>query len=347
MFRKLVMALLVIIVLAAAIIGWKFFTSDTAFSDKSKYLYIETDKANYEQLMKTMRDSQFVKSTDAFDFLGRRMSLDEKIKPGRYEIEKGMTLMDIVRMLRNGRQSPINFTIAKVRTKEGLAGMIGRKFECDSAEVMEFFSNPDSLKRFGVTPDNFMALVIPDTYSYFWNSRPSVVFDKFHKAYEKFWTEERRNQAKQLGLTPVQAVTLSSIVEEETNARDEKGIMASVYLNRLRKGEPLGADPTIRYALNDFGIRQILYGHLDVASPYNTYRNKGLPPGPICTPSLETVDAVLQSKPTNYMYFVAKSDFSGRHDFSETFEEHIVKANAFRKELKKQQDIRDGKRPPE
>jgi UPF0755 protein len=210
--------------------------------------------------------------------------------------------------------------------------------------VMRFFKSPDSMKRFDLDTSNFMVMVIPDTYTYFWNSSPGVVLDKFHKAYEKLWTEERRNQAKQLGLTPVQAVVLASIVEEETNAKDEKGIMASVYLNRLRKGEPLGADPTIRYALNNFGLKQILFGHLNVQSPYNTYRNKGLPPGPICTPSLETLDAVLQSKPTNYMYFVAKSDFSGKHDFSETFDEHVAKANAFRKELKRQQDIRDGKR---
>lgn len=347
MFRKLVMALFIILVLGAAIIGYLFFTSATAFSEKSKFLYIRSDKATYDHLLQSIKDSPFVENTGSFDFLARRMSLHERVKPGRYEIEKGMSLVNIVRMLRNGRQSPINFTIAKVRTKEGLAGMIGGKFECDSADVMEFFNNPDSLKRFGVNTDNFMVMVIPDTYSYFWNNSPGQVLDKFHKAYERIWTEERRAQAKQLGLSPEQAVILSSIVEEETNAVDEKGTMASVYLNRLRRGEPLGADPTVRYALKDFGLKQILYGHLKTESPYNTYRNKGLPPGPICTPSQETLDAVLQSKPTNYMYFVAKSDFSGKHEFSETFEEHIAKANAFRKELKKQQDIRDGKRPPE
>lgn len=347
MFRKLVLALLVIIILGAIYIGWRFFTPATAFSEKSKFLYIHSNKATYDQLLQTIKDSQFVESAGAFDLVAKRMSLDERVKPGRYEIEKGMSLVDIVRMLRNGRQSPINFTIAKVRTKEGLAGMIGSKFECDSADVMEFFNSPDSLKRFGLNSDNLLAMVIPDTYTYFWNNSPGQVLDKFHKKFESLWTEERRSQAKQLGLTPVEVVTLSSIVEEETNAKDEKGIMASVYLNRLRKGEPLGADPTVRYALRDFGLKQILFVHLRTESPWNTYRNKGLPPGPICTPSLETLDAVLQSKPTNYMYFVAKSDFSGRHEFSETFEEHIAKANAFRKELKKQQDIRDGKRPPE
>jgi UPF0755 protein len=345
MFKKLVLALLVVIVLAGAYLGWSYFTSATPFSEKSKYLYIPSDKATYDHLLQTIKDSQFVESPGSFDFLAKRMSLDERVKPGRYEIKKGMSLMDIVRMLRNGTQSPINFTVAKVRTQEGLAGMIGRKFECDSASVMRFINSPDSMKKFDLKPDEALAMVIPDTYTYFWNSTPTIVLDKFHKAYEKLWTIERRNQAKRLGLTPVTATILASIVEEETNAQDEKGIMASVYLNRYNAGMPLGADPTIRYALRDFGLKQILFGHLEVQSPYNTYRNKGFPPGPICTPSIETLDAVLQSQHTNYMYFVAKSDFSGRHDFSETFDEHVAKANAFRKELKKQQDIRDGKRP--
>lgn len=345
MLRKLVLALFVILLLGAAVIGWLFFTSATAFSEKSKILHIHSDKATYDQLLQTFKDSQFVENTGSFDFLAKRMSLDERVKPGRYEIENGNSLVDIVRMLRNGRQSPINFTIAKVRTPEGLAGMIGGKFEVDSAEVIQYFRNADSLKQFDVDPNTILAIAIPNTYTYFWNNTPGQVLEKFHKAYERLWTEERRAQAKQQGLTPVQATTLASIVEEETNANDEKGIMASVYLNRLRRGEPLGADPTVRYALRDFSLKQILFGHLRFESPWNTYRNKGLPPGPICTPSEETLDAVLQSKPTNYMYFVAKSDFSGKHEFSETFEEHVAKANAFRKELKKQQDIRDGKRP--
>jgi UPF0755 protein len=345
MFKKLVLALLVIIVLAGAYLGWRYFTAATAFTEKSKYLYIRSDKASYSDLLQTIKDSNFVESPGSFDFLAKRRGLDERVKPGRYEIKKGMSLMDIVRMLRNGTQSPINFTIAKVRTPEGLAEMIGRKFECDSASVMEFINSPDSMKKFDLKPDEALAMVIPDTYTYFWNSTPGVVLDKFHKAYEKLWNEQRRNQAKALGLTPVTATILASIVEEETNVKDEKGLMASVYLNRYNAGMPLGADPTIKYALRNFGLKQILYGHLEVESPYNTYRHKGFPPGPICTPSLETLDAVLQSEHTNYMYFVAKSDFSGRHEFSETFDEHLAKANSFRKELKKQQDIRDGKRP--
>lgn len=344
MFKKLVLALLVIVLLVGAWAAYKYFSSATTFSDNSKFLYIPT-RAGYNDLVQIIKDSQFVESTSSFDFLAKRMGLDKRVKPGRYEIKKGMNMVDIVRLLRNGTQSPINFTVAKVRTHEGLAGMIGRKFECDSTAALSFLNSADSMKRFGLTPSEALVMIIPDTYTYFWNSSPATIFEKFHDAYEKLWTAERRKQAEQLGLTPVTATILASIVEEETNAQDEKGLMASVYLNRYRKGQPLGADPTVRYALRDFNVKQILYAHLKTESPYNTYLNKGFPPGPICTPSLQTLDAVLQSPQTDYLFFVAKSDFSGRHDFSVTFKEHVAKANAFRKELKRQQDIRDGKIP--
>jgi UPF0755 protein len=344
MFKKLVTAILIIIVLVAAFIGWRFFTSATDFTENSKFLYIPTDKANYASLLQTVTDSHLVKNPGSFDMLARQMDLDVKVKPGRYEIDKDMSLVSIVRMLRNGRQSPISFTIAKVRTREGLAEMVGRKFECDSASFMKFLNTPDSIRRFGLDTNTALTMIFPNKYSFYWNNSPGDILEKFHKESERVWTGERRTQAKRRGLTPVEAYILASIVEEETNDLEDKGKITSVYLNRMRKGERLGADPTVRWALRDFGLKQILFGHLEVKSPYNTYRNKGLPPGPICTPSLETLDAVLQSPETNYMYFVAKSDFSGKTEFSETFDEHIAKANAFRKALKEQQRIRDANR---
>ena len=341
MFKKLVKAILIVVILVAAFIGWRFFTSATDFPENSRFLYIPSDKANYAYLLKTVTDSHLVKHPGSFDMLARQMDLDVKVKPGRYEIDRDMSLASIVRMLRNGRQQPIDFTIAKVRTKEGLAEMVGRKFEIDSASFIRFLNTPDSLKQFGLDTSTALTMIFPNKYTFFWNNSPGDILEKFQKESEKVWTEERRTQAKRRNLTPVTAYILASIVEEETNDREDKGKIASVYLNRMHKGEPLGADPTVRYALRDFGLKQILFAHLDVASPYNTYRNKGLPPGPICTPSVETLDAVLQSPETNYMYFVAKSDFSGKHDFSETFDQHVTKANAFRKALKEQQKIRD------
>jgi UPF0755 protein len=205
---------------------------------------------------------------------------------------------------------------------------------------MNFIANPDSLQAYGFDSNTVMAMVYPNTYTYFWNAPLRTVFDKFYTEYKKVWTEERRRQARDHGLTPIAAYTLASIVEEETNARDEKDTIASVYLNRLNKGMKLQADPTIKFAMRDFGLKRIYLKYLTVESPYNTYMNAGLPPGPICTPSLQTLDAVLQSPQTNYLYFVAKSDFSGHHVFSETFEQHLVNA----REFQKAQDVEQQKR---
>jgi UPF0755 protein len=331
MFKKLVTSVLIIAVLAATYAGWQFFTANTAFSEKSKYLYIHTGHATWPEVIKSVRDSNLVNNPTALEFLGDRLKLPQKIKAGRYEIKNGMSLMDIVRLLRNGTQSPVKLVITKLRTIENLAGLLGRKMEVDSADVMAYLSNPDSLQSFGFDSSTVMAMVFPNTYTYFWNAPLHTIFDKFYIEYKKVWTDERRRHAQEHGLTPVTAYTLASIVEEETNARNEKDTIASVYLNRLNKGMKLQADPTIKFAMRDFGLKRIYLKYLTVQSPYNTYMNPGLPPGPICTPSLQTLDAVLQSPQTNYLYFVAKSDFSGHHVFSETFGQHLVNAAAFQK----------------
>ena len=340
MWKKLILGLLVILLLGAAFIGWRFFTSNTAFSEKSKYLYIRTGHANYEDVLQTIKDSQLVKNPGSFDFLARRMDLGEKIRAGRYEIKQGMSLSSIVRMLRNGHQSPVNLIITKLRTKEDLAALIGRKLECDSAAVMDYISNPDTLNTYGFDTNTIMATVYPNTYTYFWNTTPSAVFKKFFAEYKTVWTPERKQLAEHLGLSPVAAYTLASIVEEETRANGEKDTMASVYLNRYNSGMRLQADPTVKFALRDFALRRIYEKHLAVESPYNTYRNTGLPPGPICTPSLVTLDAVLRAPKTKYLYFVASPDFSGRHVFSETYREHLVHAKAFQKAQDEQQAIK-------
>ena len=191
----------------------------------------------------------------------------------------------------------------------------------------------DSLQQFGVSPEHVMTLVLPDTYTYFWNTNPEKILQKLADETEKFWTDERKHKATLHGLSPIQAHILASVVEEETNASAEKGNIASVYLNRIRIGMPLQADPTVKFALKDFGLKRIYEKHLMVESPYNTYRNTGLPPGPICTPSKATIDAVLNAPRTNYLYFVASSEFNGTHVFSATYEEHLKKAREYQQAL--------------
>ncbi|MFT3822712.1 MAG: endolytic transglycosylase MltG [Chitinophagaceae bacterium] len=340
MLKKLLLGFLVIIILAAAFIGWRFFTSNTNFEQKAKYLYIRTGHATYAEVLQTIRDSAFLKNPGSFDVLAGRLDLASKLSPGKYEIKKGTSLFDLVRMLRNGRQVPVNLVITKLRTEEDLASLIGRKFECDSLSVADFLHNNDSLKEYGFDSNSVMTGIYPNTYTYFWNSTPGQVFKKLFAEYHKVWTPERKQQAQQHNLTPAQVYILASIVEEETVVQEDKGNIASVYLNRFHKGMRLQADPTVKFALKNFALRRIYEKHLAVESPYNTYRNAGLPPGPICTPSIATLDAVLQSPATNYLYFVAKSDFSGRHVFSETYEEHLKNAKEFQKALDVQQQIK-------
>lgn len=333
MWKKLIWGLLIVVLLAAAGIGLRFFTSNTPFENNHKYLYIRTGKATFPEVVKTLSDSNLISNPGSFQWLGHRMDLDEKIKPGRYEIKRGMSLFAIARMLRNGRQSPVNLVITKLRTRQDLASLIGRKFECDSASVMDYMNNADSMKAYGFDSISVMTSIYPNTYTYFWNNTPSGIFKKFFAEYKKVWDDDRKARAAKLGLSPGEVYTLASIVEEETNANEEKGNIASVYYNRYKKGQKLQADPTVKFALGDFTLRRIYLKHLTVSSPYNTYKVTGLPPGPICTPSLVTLDAVLDQPATNYLFFVAKSDFSGRHTFSETYTEHLVNAKAFQKAL--------------
>jgi UPF0755 protein len=281
-----------------------------------------------------------VKHTAAFAWLAGQLKYWNNIKPGKYEIQKGSSLLTIVRMLRNGRQTPVNLVITKIRTKEDLARMIGHRFECDSAQMIAFLNNPDSLQPYGADTANALWRIIPDTYTYFWNTTPEKIYDKLYAASKKFWNDERRQKAERLGLSPQQVYTLASIVEEETNAHSEKDTIASVYLNRLNKGMPLQADPTIKFAMRDFGLKRIYQKYLFTESPYNTYRNRGLPPGPICTPSKTTIEAVLNAPQTDYLYFVANSAFNGTHVFSNSYAEHMQKARAYQQVLNQRDSAR-------
>jgi UPF0755 protein len=242
-------------------------------------------------------------------------------------------VLKILRELRNGRQEPVKLVIVKFRTKEALAGAISRKLEIDSTSFLSFLKSNDSLKSFGLDSNTAMTALFPDSYTYFWNTTPSKVFRKFHEASEKIWTDERKQKAAQHNLSPAQAYILASIIEEETNDASDKPIMASVYMNRLAKGIRLGADPTVKFAMKNFELKRIYEKHTQFESPYNTYLHAGLPPGPICTPSSETLDAVLNAPSTDYLFFVANSDFSGKHIFTSTYPEHLKYARLYQDAL--------------
>lgn len=337
--KKFIVGSFLVLIVVLCFVGFRAFGPATAFSGENYYLYIRTGM-DYEQVLDTLKDESVLKSPALFNWVARRMDYPGNVRAGKYEIRKGMSLIGILRMLRNGRQTPVKIVITKFRTLEGLASAIGKKLECDSAALADYLHNNDSLRSFGVDSNTFLAIVLPNTYSYFWNTTPSGLFRKMYAAYKAWWTPARMQAARSRGLTPVTATILASIVEEETNAQADKGKIASVYLNRMTKGIRLAADPTVKYALRDFELRRIYDKYLQVESPYNTYQHEGLPPGPICTPSEGTLEAVLASPRTDYLYFVAKPDFSGYSNFAATYKEHLAYAKAYREALDKQQGIK-------
>jgi UPF0755 protein len=339
--KRFILIILAVIVVGAGAAAFVFLGPATGFSGKKEYLYIRSNAATKEAVIDSMRKNKIIRREGIFNFVAERLNYWQKVRPGRYEIPQGASVVEIVRMLRNGRQSPVEFVFTKLRTKEDLARFAGRKFEFDSSDMLAFLNNNDSLANYGVQPETAMFHVLPNSYTYFWNITPGAVYKKLYAESKKFWTKEREAKAASLGLTPVQVHILASIVEEETNKNEEKDTIASVYINRMKKGMPLGADPTIKYALKDFSIRWIHGPMLRVSSPYNTYINKGLPPGPICTPSEKTIDAVLAAPPTPYLFFVANSNFKGNHLFSATYQEHLVKAKAYQEEDKRRREARE------
>lgn len=341
--KKILLFILLILLIAGGYAAWLFLAPATAFSEPSKFLYIKTDSANKAAILKTLKEQEFVKNRSAFKLLADKMKYWTSIKPGKYKINKGDNLLSIIRMLRNGKQTQVNLTITKIRTKEDIARMVGYKFECDSLQMIHFLNNNDSLNKYGLTTETAMTAVLPNTYTYFWNTTPRKVFQKLYDESREFWTEERKHKATTLGLTPEKAYTLASIIEEETNSKTDKPNIASVYLNRIEKGMPLQADPTVKFALKDFGLKRIYEKHLSVESPYNTYRNTGLPPGPVCTPSTETIEEVLNAPKTDYLYFVANSDFSGTHVFTTNYEDHLKYAKEYQQALNKLDSLRKAK----
>jgi len=343
MKKKIITAVCIVILLAVAFFAWEIAGPATAFSGDKYFLYVRTGMS-YDEVLQLLEKDTVIKSPTFFNWLAKRMEYPTNVKAGKYEIRKDENLISILRMLHNGKQTPVNLVITKLRTKEDLASMVGKKFECDSASFMRFLLNNDTLKSYDVDSNTVMSMVFPNTYTYFWNTTPSRIFKKLVTAYKDFWTPERIQQAKDHNLNETTAYTLASIVEEETTRKEDKPKVASVYVNRLATGMRLAADPTIKYALRNFELKRIYDKYLLVESPYNTYRYAGLPPGPICTPSEETIDAVLQAPKTNYLYFVAKPDFSGYSNFSESYPQHLAFAKAYQKALDEEMKIGQARR---
>jgi len=332
-FRFVLILVLILILFAA----WKVF-GPSVTAPEGKFLYIKTGQT-FGQVKDELISKNIISSARWFDWTASALKFNS-VKAGKYQIKKDMSLFELVRILKNGRQTPVKLVITKLRLKEDFARKLGQQFEFDSSTAIQFLTNNDSLKTFGVDSNTVIATVMPDTYSFYWNSNPKMVYQKLFEHWQKFWNAERKKKAGDLQLTPIEVSTLASIVDEEVNLKSEKEKISSVYLNRLHKNMEMESCPTVKYALRDFALTRLYYKHLKVQSPYNTYENRGLPPGPICTPQPETIDIVLNAPQTDYLYFVANSDFSGTHIYTSNYADHLKFAKKFAEAQDKQDSIR-------
>lgn len=298
-------------------------------------LYIPTG-AVYETVLDSLRQKDRLRIGQTFDWVAQKMNYPSHIYPGRYVLRPNMSNRDLVNMLRSGKQTPINFTIHNIRTQAQLTTLLGEKLEADTTQFAQILSDTLALDTLGFKPDNVISIFLSDSYQFDWNTSAEQFFRRMLAEYKRFWTPERLQKADTLGLTPHQAITLAAIVEEETAKNDEMDKIAKVYLNRLNVNMPLQADPTVKFAVGDFALRRITETHLQVNSPYNTYKNTGLPPGPIRIPAKRAVEAVLNPAQHDYLYFCAKEDFSGYHNFAATYQEHLLNAQKYHDALDRQ-----------
>lgn len=316
-----------------ALIGlYLFFAPNTGSFTHGENLYIRTG-SDYAAVRQALVSGGFVRDIKTFDLLAKQAGYDRNIHPGKYHLKKGMSNYTMVRLLRSGRQTPVKLVIKKLRRKQDFITLVGKSLEADSNVLKSMLLDTVYLAQFGLDTNTAMCGVMPDTYEFYWNTTADKAFRKIEKNFSQFWTEARKEQARALNLTPQQVIILASIVEEESNKNDEKPTIASVYINRIRKGIKLQADPTARFAYGDFTIKRITATHTSLASPYNTYHITGLPPGPICTPSSASIKAVLAAPDNTYLYFCAKEDMSGYHRFASTYNEHLKNAALYHEAL--------------
>lgn len=290
-------------------------------------VYIKIPKGtNFKGLMTILEKDSILHDPLSFAFLAQLLKYQERVKPGRYLIKKNMDNLEAIRMLRAGNQKPLKVTFNSIRTKKDFAKRIANYLSFESDTLLQLLRDTSMTKSYGFDTLNIISMFIPNTYEVYWNTSPKKFLDRMHREYEKFWNEKRRKKAKNLELSPQEVAVLASIVQAETNKNEEKPRVAGLYINRLRENIHLEADPTLVFALQDYTIKRVLNRHLKIESPYNTYLNAGLPPGPINMPSPQSIDAVLNYEQHEYIFMCAKEDFSGYHNFAKTHTEHLKNA---------------------
>ena len=332
--RKLYYYLIPAVFCLIAAIGIIYYYLAGAFSkcETTQYVYIDEDDtidSVYVKLLPIAKEH----SLTGLKYLARHWNYGSHIHTGRYAIEPGEKMITVFRNLKNGRQDALMLTIPETRTMDRLAGTLSKKLMLDSATIAQSLADVNFCQHYGYDTTTIACIFVPNTYEVYWNTSLPNLMERMQSEHDHFWNEERMAKANALGLTPNEVCTIASIIDEETADNGEKPMIAGMYLNRLKEGMPLQADPTIKFAMKRFDLRRIYHDMLFFDSPYNTYRNIGLPPGPIKIASIKGIDAVLNRVDHDYLYMCAKEDFSGTHNFARTYKEHLENASKYSKAL--------------
>jgi len=340
MDKKRIILVGVIIVFSMMLSSFAFYFFQILYSPnfliggQARPLTIPTG-STFKDVQRIVYDKRYVNDLISFSFLSKLMDYDKYVKPGLFVIQPDMTNLEVVRMLRSGEQTPVNITFNTIRILDELPERITKNLEMSGEDFSEVLAN-DSLRiAFGFDSLNYISMFIPNTYQVYWNIQPMDLIRRMNKEYQTFWNADRKQKAEKLGLTIQEVQILASIVQAEISMSDESRRVAGVYINRLNRGYALQADPTLVFAAQDFTIKRVLNKHKNIDSPYNTYKYTGLPPGPINMPSVTTIDAVLNYEKHKYLYFCAREDFSGYHNFATNLVDHNRNAEKYQRALNK------------
>jgi UPF0755 protein len=336
-FHRIIITALALAIIASLIIAYSLFRyimvpNISTPGGEPVSIFIRSG-STYEDVKKSLYSKGIIRKQKSFEWVAEEKNYPALVKPGHYVVKDGMSNTELVNMLRSGAQTPVNVTFNNIRKLEELAGKVSAQIEADSVSLMKCWNDRAFLKTLGTELGKVLLMIIPNTYEFWWTSDAYEFTERMHKEYIAFWNEDRRMKAKSLKMSQNEIVILASIVEKETQKNDEKPVIAGVYINRLRKDWPLQADPTVVFAVGDFEMKRVLTVHTQIDSPYNTYKYTGLPPGPICMPSVASIDAVLNYRRHDYMFFCAKADMSGYHAFARTLREHNRNAKEYQQAL--------------
>ncbi|MFC2100920.1 endolytic transglycosylase MltG [Bacteroidota bacterium] len=339
---KVIIGIIIILLITGSIIGWHYYKIifyPISETDTPTSIYIPTG-SEFDDVIKILWEDEIIIDTNTFIWLAKKKNYPTHVKPGHYLILPDMSNNIFINMLRAGKQTPVDVIFNTLYFKEEFASVISKQIEADSTSIIELLNDAKYLKQYDTDPDNVFCLLIPNTYEFYWNSSATQFMERMFRENNKFWNEKRKKKATEINLSVQQVTTLASIVELESSKNEEKPIIAGVYINRIKKGMLLQADPTLKFAKGDFSIKRLLKKDKEIDSPYNTYKYAGLPPGPICLPSVTSIDAVLNYKDHNYLFFCADAENPGYHVFTKSYNQHLLNAKRYQRFLNREKIYR-------